>query len=819
MKQLRSWVRDAYLCWWVLLYTLVVRLMRLLQTAERRWNRRHDAGTRRTRGASQRTNQKTALLCLFFLALCGATTACQRDPRLQAQERFERGLKWVEEGRLESALIELRRAVQLAPEHAGAHRELAKIHLQRRNPQEAVRELTLAVQADPEDWESRVLLSDLLVRAGRFARVQELLEPLEEKGPGDVGAMVILAESYRGQGDRKRAQQLVGAALEIEPHNVRAHFNQAALFLQVKKWSGAERSLRRAWEADRSSMVAPLALIDMLFSLGRTTRAEAVVQELLSLQLGGPQPHYAAAAFYLRQRRISEAEEQLRQVRTLGGTSPVFRGILAQFYVATEKKDLAEQEFQEILAENPEDWLNRLRRAEFYWREQRLQDARQDVETILQGRPKDWRALLLRGAIRIDQGDWENAILDLIQAREINDDSPAVHYQLARALVQKGTVETAERSLRQALSKNPDYVPAQLLLAELELRQGRVETVLQDLDELMRRRPALPQSYWLRSQAYVLRGEFRRAEQDLQQVLREMVSQEAERPLVLEALAWVKYRQRQYAAARRLLTEALSLSPSSRQALYLLGLCYVAEKKPDQAFEVVRAYVAKSPDQAAGHAVWGELAMRVGRGALAEQHLKKAIELNPKMSSAWAVLAENYVAQHQQELAVETYQSLTKRDKTNAFAFLRLGQLHESLGSLEQAESMYRTSIELAPRNPVAKNNLAWLYAEHGGNIDVALRLAQEARELAPEDPRVSDTLAWIYSKKGIYRTAIDYLGESLKKNPENPVYHYHLGVAYHGAGRSAEAKTSLKHALSLQPDFTGSERARQLLAELASNQ
>jgi hypothetical protein len=58
--------------------------------------------------------------------------------------------------------------------------------------------------------------------------------------------------------------------------------------------------------------------------------------------------------------------------------------------------------------------------------------------------------------------------------------------------------------------------------------------------------------------------------------------------------------------------------------------------------------------------------------------------------------------------------------------------------------------------------------------------LAQTAKEELPNAPAVSDTLGWIFYKKNVYLKAIGLLTESAEKLPDNPVVHYHLGMAYY---------------------------------------
>jgi uncharacterized protein HemY len=53
-----------------------------------------------------------------------------------------------------------------------------------------------------------------------------------------------------------------------------------------------------------------------------------------------------------------------------------------------------------------------------------------------------------------------------------------------------------------------------------------------------------------------------------------------------------------------------------------------------------------------------------------------------------------------------------------------------------------------------------------------------------------------------------------VEQQPEQPVFHYHLGMAMHKQGDATGAKHHLARALELG-DFAGSDQARAALAEL----
>ncbi|MCA1786026.1 MAG: tetratricopeptide repeat protein, partial [Desulfobacteraceae bacterium] len=51
--------------------------------------------------------------------------------------------------------------------------------------------------------------------------------------------------------------------------------------------------------------------------------------------------------------------------------------------------------------------------------------------------------------------------------------------------------------------------------------------------------------------------------------------------------------------------------------------------------------------------------------------------------------------------------------------------------------------------------------------------------------------------------------------DPSNPIFFYHLGLAYNKLGRSEDAKNALQKALALQTDFKGAETAVKMLDTL----
>ena len=90
------------------------------------------------------------ILALSLIA--GLLSACSFDPTLRKQKYFENGQRYFEKGQYQEAAIEFSNAVQIDPNYADAHLQLAEtyIHLQERD--RAYQELSRTLELRPDDY-------------------------------------------------------------------------------------------------------------------------------------------------------------------------------------------------------------------------------------------------------------------------------------------------------------------------------------------------------------------------------------------------------------------------------------------------------------------------------------------------------------------------------------------------------------------------------------------------------------------------------------------------------------------------------------------
>ena len=198
-----------------------------------------------------------------------------------------------------------------------------------------------------------------------------------------------------------------------------------------------------------------------------------------------------------------------------------------------------------------------------------------------------------------------------------------------------------------------------------------------------------------------------------------------------------------------------------------------------------------------------------------EQLFRRAIDAEPNNLSAYTLLGNLYLSQQKLEAALAEFERASARSPESIAASTMVAIILQAMNREDEAKVRYQDVLRKDPNAAIAANNLAWMMAESDENIDLALQLAQTAKTKLPLLPEVSDTLGWIYYKKNMMPQAITALRDSIDRSPKNPLFHYHLGMAYMRNGDRTKAKTTLEEALRLGANFPGAADARKQLSTL----
>jgi Tfp pilus assembly protein PilF len=198
--------------------------------------------------------------------------------------------------------------------------------------------------------------------------------------------------------------------------------------------------------------------------------------------------------------------------------------------------------------------------------------------------------------------------------------------------------------------------------------------------------------------------------------------------------------------------------------------------------------------------------------AQAETSAMRAIQLDPKTPGAYTLLARIELAKGSAENAKANLRKGIATFPGSTLNYMELAILFEHEGNWAEAKKLVEEAHRIDPAAPVVAAELAFLYLEHGGDVNTAVSLAQIAKRQMPNSSKTADLLGWAYCKLGSHATAITHLKEAVQKEPTNPIFQYHLATAYLGIGDHATARRIFQKVLKSDPEFRYAAEARTAL-------
>jgi tetratricopeptide (TPR) repeat protein len=199
-------------------------------------------------------------------------------------------------------------------------------------------------------------------------------------------------------------------------------------------------------------------------------------------------------------------------------------------------------------------------------------------------------------------------------------------------------------------------------------------------------------------------------------------------------------------------------------ASYILGICYLQTKDYANARKAFARMFGVAPDSAASYLFTARMLLRQDYGPVAEEHARKAVELDPKLPLAHALLGELYLYKSRLPEAIEQFQKELELNPGDAAVYYKLADAYTRSQKFEEAERLLQRSI--------------WLDATSTGPYIL---------------------MGKVLEKKGETALAVRALQRALAMDPNNPMPHHLLGQAYRELGRTEDADRELKLAEQLQ--------------------
>lgn len=753
------------------------------------------------------------LAIAVWILLISILIGCASDED-KKKAYLDEGKAFIQKKDYKNAVIKLKNAIQIDPTFTEAYVQLADTQMNLGATREAFVAYSRVESLAPENLEVKLKLATLFLLGKNNEEASKRVYEVLDKKPDHQTALIMLGGLMEQKPDIIKAEEIYRAVIEKDQKATAAFYGLARVLAKQQKWEKSEQALLSAAAIDDQDEGPKVALYKFYVARKDKEKAEKTLRSAVEAHPDNVELMFLLGNFYTGLRLFDKAEKIYLQAleKDPEGTKPLI--VLGDYYKRTDKPEEAMTMYQKALAIAPEDLAIKAHIARFHLQREELQDAEKLVDEILSERSKHLSARLLKAELLILKQSFKDA-LDILAELEKEEPKNArtAHFK-ALALLGLGNRSQAKASLAKAIELNPRQTISRLQLAEIHFRARDYALATAQAKEILAHRPGNYSANRIAGNCALAQGQFETARHHYK-ILMQLLPNHPESYFRMGLL---ERKESNYDAALSQFNKALELNPHLTGVYANIVAIHILRKEFDKALAFcdlqIKQHGETKHTAAFAQYLKGSIQMRLGQTKQAEESFSQAMTNDPEYLPPYYATANLLINAGSIDQAISHYNGLLEK-KPNLFrAHMLLGTLFDSQGKNKLAEKHYRAALSLNPEFIAAANNLAYLLADKGQNLDEALQLARKAKEKKPSDPNVADTLGYVYLKKGLLDSAVLEFQDSLDAQPDSAMVRYHLAMALNEKGEKKKARKELMHVLQ-DAKFTKADEARKMLDEL----
>jgi tetratricopeptide (TPR) repeat protein len=780
-------------------------------------------------------------LSIVLPAAWMALVSCNTDPNVAKKRYMERGEMFYNRGKYKEARILFLDARKKDLRYGPAYYHLGLVSVKMGNLTDAVgffrRAIELLAPDNPDHWDSIIKLSDIYVAVAKDQKsymdeVVSYCSQLLKRDPnsydghrleGDVD-FVRAIDAFRTARKEDGVSLLDGSIEEyrkadsLKPNQQGVIMQLARVLSAKQQYAESEQLYRRVIVLDKTNQYAYTELYRLLIFQGKINDAEQVLK--LAIVNNPKQYSYLTilAAHYALQRRRDEMVGVLQQIKAHAKEFDGAYWTVGDFYLRIGEMDSAVREYRDGMSKDGAHKSTYQKRIiEVYMRQGKRPEAQEIANQILKDNPNDSDARTLEASFLIDRNQINQALGELQAVVTHAPDNPVAHFNLGRAHAARYEYEQARQSFEKAIQLRPDYVMARLALAQLEVQVRDYDAALKTAQQILTIDHNNINAKLIESASMMGQRKFGES----RVLLDQMTKTNPGSPDVYFQMGVMSLAENKFKEAEEAFQKSYQLDPNKARGLLGMVETDMAQNKADDAMHLLQTELDKNPNRADVRLALSNTAVRAGKYDMAIQEYEKLLNSMDKNSrmrgDVYLRIGETYRRKGDLNGAIVNLQKARESQPENSIVMATLALVLDQAGRWTEAKQVYEAVLKLDVNNAVALNNLAYLMAEHNGDLDDALSKAQRAKQLLPDMTEVSDTLGWIFLKKNLSDSALDTFRELVNKAPSHSTYRYHLGMALAQKGDKLKAIKELQEALKYNPSKNERDEIQQLLNKLGT--
>jgi putative PEP-CTERM system TPR-repeat lipoprotein len=735
-----------------------------------------------------------------------------------------------------AAIIELKTALQAAPESAEARFLLGKALLATGDVAGAALELRKALDLRFDENEVAPELARALMLQGDYQRLLEQFgQTVLSQSMAEADLKVTLARANGGLGRREAARTAALAALKAVPDYGPANVFMARLQADTGDIDGAlselEKQLGRtpqdaeAWQVKGDLLLAGKRDLDgalaafrqsiavkpnyvpahsgaMTILLGKQDLegAKAQLAQLQKVLPNHPQTLYFAGNLALLGKELDKAREIAQQLLRVSPNNP--RVLQLAGGVEVERKAWAQAEAHLAKALQLKPDLELARRMLVLTHLQRSEPAKAlaVLQPLLERANPPGEVYALKAQAHLQAGDLDQAEAAYTKAAKLNPEDKRSRTALAMSKVLRGTDGGSGLDELRSLAAGEDTTVADLPLIGALVRKKDFQGALAAIDHLERKQPDKPVAANLRARVLMLQGN---KEGAIKAYRRALEIQPSFYPAAA-SLAQMAMADKRPEDAKALLDGVLKADPANAQAL--IGSAALRARAGAPREEIVgmfaRAIQQAPADPAPRLALINyHLSNKDVKAALdAAQQATAALPDNPTVLDA---LGRAQAASGDANQAIASFGKLAQMVPSSAAPHLRIADVHWANKKPEAAIEALKRALGVDSDNLQAQRTLVDAYLAVDKAAE-AVTIARQIRQQRPKEDVGFLVEGGIEASQGRWPQAIALYRDGLKVAAGSTELATRLHVGLMSTKQEAEANRFASDWLRLQPNDPG---------------
>jgi tetratricopeptide (TPR) repeat protein len=794
--------------------------------------------------------------------MAAPTTSTYTKPPLDALELYARARDALAANQRFTAINLLEKATRLDPDSAEPFRLLSRAQSVTGSPEKAIEALKRAAELQPNDLRTQVSLARLyLMRNDTASATRHLRLALQTRGyqTDEAGAAIadyFLARAMQLQGyDRAAIDQYESLLRRLQRPTLairgEAELNDwasrpeaiyadlARLYEKRGDWDKALDAWQSVVDHETDDFDAQVHVVNMLVNLGR--RDEALKAASDTVRRAGATTR---SLELLRDvcRRLGNEEAAFDELRQLQRDRPNDRSVLFALsdLLAASNREPESQRLLDRAARQSWDFETLRKLFRFYADRHRAPEAMTLLIEAAAARPQQTSELLNLASELLQPTRSDAMRAGEIQKLEVPKQCEAakLFFVASAALNRTSSREALGRdALERATKLDPPFAPAfRLAVARVFIRQeididqrirsasALVESARSRGDEALADelsamslaaqnnaaeataafekaikgyRDAPPPPDLLMAYAQFLQSSGNAAR--MEQTLWRIISDHATCEEAYDRLLHYHLEKGTAAAGINVLQKWLSNDPTNVDARLRETEVLVGSGQVNESLRALAELVRQNPenqvvlDRAVG------LYRTAGRVPQCVELLEELRARHPRNVAVADQLVNIYLDQQRLPEATRVVDAVRAACANEPRSLYYIAQLYNQVHQKDESLATLREVLKLTPDDPGANNDLGYVWADDGKNLDRAENMIRRAVEAEPDNSSFLDSLGWVLYKRGLFEEAKRYLQQAVASTDgvgESAVVLDHLGDTLYRLRDSNGAMSHWKRSL-----------------------